>query len=154
MMTGTVPIFLQPTRNHLGIIGPIPLEEFSPESIRAKIEANPLVKDKTAKPRVLTITQSTYDGIVYNVETIKETLGDHVEILHFDEAWLPHAAFHRFYHEMHAIGREPPALARTRWSSPRSPRTSCWPACRRLRRSWCRSRRRASSTATASTRPT
>ena len=103
-MTGTVPIFLQPTRNHLGIIGPIPLEEFSPESIRAKIEANPLVKDKNAKPRVLTITQSTYDGIVYNVETIKETLGDHVEILHFDEAWLPHATFHPFYHEMHAIG--------------------------------------------------
>ena len=28
MMTGTVPIFLQPTRNHLGIIGPIPLAEF------------------------------------------------------------------------------------------------------------------------------
>jgi arginine decarboxylase len=104
VMTGTVPIFLQPTRNHLGIIGPIPLEEFSPESIRRKIEANPLVKDKTAKPRVLTITQSTYDGILYNVETIKKTLGDHVEILHFDEAWLPHATFHPLYHEMHAIG--------------------------------------------------
>ncbi len=108
MMTGTVPIFLQPTRNHLGIIGPIPLEEFSPESIQAKIDANPLVKDKTAKPRVLTLTQSTYDGILYNVETIKQTLGDHVENLHFDEAWLPHAVFHPLYHEMHAIGPNRP----------------------------------------------
>jgi arginine decarboxylase len=108
MMTGTVPIFLQPTRNHLGIIGPIPLEEFSPESIQAKIDANPLVKDKAAKPRVLTLTQSTYDGILYNVETIKQTLGDHVENLHFDEAWLPHAVFHPLYHEMHAIGPNRP----------------------------------------------
>jgi arginine decarboxylase len=108
MMTGTVPIFMQPTRNHLGIIGPIPREEFTPESIRRKIEANPLVKDKSVRPQVMTITQSTYDGIVYNVETIKNTLGDYIENLHFDEAWLPHAGFHPFYHEMHAIGENRP----------------------------------------------
>ena len=108
MMTGTVPIFLQPTRNHLGIIGPIPLAEFSPESIRRKIEANPLVKDKSARPPLMTITQSTYDGIVYNVETIKRTLGGYIENLHFDEAWLPHAAFHPFYREMHAIAEDRP----------------------------------------------
>jgi arginine decarboxylase len=114
MMTGAVPIFLQPTRNHLGIIGPIPLSEFDPASIQRKIEANPLVKDKKAKPRVLTITQSTYDGILYNVETIKQLLGEHVENLHFDEAWLPHAAFHPIYHEMHAIGVGRPRSPRTR----------------------------------------
>jgi arginine decarboxylase len=108
MMTGTVPIFLQPTRNHLGIIGPIPKEEFSPDSIRRKIQANPLVKDKSARPQVMTITQSTYDGILYNVETIKNVLGDYIENLHFDEAWLPHATFHPFYHEMHAIGENRP----------------------------------------------
>ena len=28
-MTGAIPVFLTPTRNHYGIIGPIPLEEFS-----------------------------------------------------------------------------------------------------------------------------
>ena len=104
MMTGTVPIFLQPTRNHLGIIGPIPLEEFQVESIQRKIDANPLVKDKKARPRVMTITQSTYDGVLYNVERIKATLGDYVDTLHFDEAWLPHATFHPYYHEFHAIG--------------------------------------------------
>jgi len=108
MMTGTVPIFLQPTRNHLGIIGPIPVDEFEPASIQRKIDANPLVKDKTAKPRVMTITQSTYDGVLYNVETIKNTLGDFVDTLHFDEAWLPHAVFHSFYHEFHAIGPNRP----------------------------------------------
>ena len=108
IMTGTVPIFLQPTRNNLGIIGPIPRDEFSPDSIRRKIEANPLVKDKSKRPRVMTITQSTYDGIVYNVEMIKASLGNFVENLHFDEAWLPHATFHPFYHEMHAIGPNRP----------------------------------------------
>ncbi len=108
IMTGTVPIFLQPTRNHLGLIGPIPADEFSPEAIQKKINANPLVKDKTAQPRVLTITQSTYDGILYNVETIKQKLGSFIDTLHFDEAWLPHAVFHPFYHEMHAIGPNRP----------------------------------------------
>jgi arginine decarboxylase len=59
-------------------------------------------------PRVLTLTQSTYDGILYNVETIKALLDGKVDTLHFDEAWLPHAAFHDFYRDMHAIGGRSP----------------------------------------------
>ncbi|VVD87083.1 lysine decarboxylase [Pandoraea iniqua] len=112
-MTGAVPVFLTPTRNHLGIIGPIPKSEFDPEVIRAKIEANPfarevLERDPNAKPRILTITQSTYDGVIYNVEMIKEVLGNTIDTLHFDEAWLPHATFHEFYRDMHAIGEGRP----------------------------------------------
>ena len=108
-MTGAIPVFLTPTRNHLGIIGPIPLEEFRPESIQRKIEANPFAREaKHKRPRILTITQSTYDGVMYNVEMIKETLGNAVENLHFDEAWLPHAAFHDYYINMHAIGPNRP----------------------------------------------
>ncbi len=108
VMTGTIPIFLTPTRNHLGIIGPIAKSEFEPKSIQAKIDANPLIKDKSVKPQVLTITQSTYDGVIYNVETIKKVMGDCVDNLHFDEAWLPHASFHPFYHEFHAIAEDRP----------------------------------------------
>jgi arginine decarboxylase len=104
IMCGANPVFLMPTRNHLGIIGPIPLSEFSPEAIQRKIDANPFITDKKAKPRILTITQSTYDGVLYNVEMIKEVLGSRVDNLHFDEAWLPHATFHTFYKDMHAIG--------------------------------------------------
>lgn len=108
-MTGAIPVFLRPTRNHLGIIGPIPLEEFSPESIQRKIEANPFARDVENKnPRILTLTQSTYDGVIYNVEDIKATLGETIDTLHFDEAWLPHAAFHEFYEDMHAIGPNRP----------------------------------------------
>src|SRR5262249_10989606 len=103
-MTGAIPVFLTPTRNHYGIIGPIPLDEFRPESIMRKVRNHPLVKVDVGKPRVLTITQSTYDGVVYNVEQIKGLLDGNVDTLHFDEAWLPHAAFHGFYRNMHAIG--------------------------------------------------
>ncbi len=103
-MTGAIPVFLMPTRNHFGIIGPIPRSEFEPEAIQKKIAANPLIKGKRDKPRILTITQSTYDGIVYNVETLKGMLDGKVDTMHFDEAWLPHAAFHNFYKDMHAIG--------------------------------------------------
>ena len=108
MMTGAVPVFLMPTRNSLGIIGPIPKEEFAWESIQKKIEANPFAKDKSAKPRILTITQSTYDGILYNVEEIKGLLDGKIDTLHFDEAWLPHAAFHDFYGDYDAIGADRP----------------------------------------------
>ena len=108
MMTGAVPVFLTPTRNNFGIIGPIPLSEVEPETIQRKIDANPFIKDKTRKPRVLTITQSTYDGVLYNVETLKHMLDGKIDTLHFDEAWLPHATFHDFYKDMHAIGRDRP----------------------------------------------
>jgi len=41
IMTGAVPVFLMPKRNHYGIIGPIPKSEFLPETIAAKIAAHP-----------------------------------------------------------------------------------------------------------------
>ena len=109
IMTGSIPVFLKPTRNHFGIIGPIPQSEFEPDAIRAKIAANPLLKGvdpETVKPRVLTLTQSTYDGVLYNTETIKSMLDGYIDNLHFDEAWLPHAAFHPFYGTYHSMGKK------------------------------------------------
>ena len=109
IMTGAIPVFLKPTRNHFGIIGPIPQSEFEPAAIEAKIKANPLLKEKassTLKPKVLTLTQSTYDGVLYNTETIKNMLDGYIPNLHFDEAWLPHAAFHPFYGTYHAMGKK------------------------------------------------
>ena len=74
-----------------------------------KVEANPFARNAKNKiPRILTITQSTYDGVIYNVETIKQMLDGEIETLHFDEAWLPHASFHDFYKDMHAIGKDRP----------------------------------------------
>jgi arginine/lysine/ornithine decarboxylase len=108
IMCGAIPVFMTPTRNHYGIIGPIPRSEFTREAIERKIAANPLlagVDPKTVKPRIMTLTQSTYDGVVYNTETIKGLLDGWIDTLHFDEAWLPHAAFHDFYSVYHAMGK-------------------------------------------------
>ncbi|KHK57556.1 lysine decarboxylase [Ralstonia sp. A12] len=105
MMTGAIPVFLMPTRNHFGIIGPIPKSEFEPETIAKKIADHPFASQaKNKKPRILTITQGTYDGVLYNAEMIKNMLSTEIDTLHFDEAWLPHASFHPFYEDMHAIG--------------------------------------------------
>lgn len=109
IMTGAIPVFMKPTRNHFGIIGPIPQSEFTPEAIKAKIRANPLlagVDPEQVKPRIMTLTQSTYDGVLYNTETIKGMLDGYVDALHFDEAWLPHACFHPFYGAFHAMGKK------------------------------------------------
>ncbi|MFZ2649259.1 MAG: arginine/lysine/ornithine decarboxylase [Burkholderiaceae bacterium] len=108
IMTGAVPVFLRPTRNHYGIIGPIAQDEFSPLAIRRKIAANPLLAGvdlKAVKPSILTLTQSTYDGVLYNTGTIKASLDGYIDTLHFDEAWVPHAAFHPFYKGYHALAK-------------------------------------------------
>jgi len=114
IMTGAIPVFLMPTRNHYGIIGPIPKSEFTAEALEKKIAENPFARNAVnKKPRILTITQSTYDGILYNVEEIKKVLGNRIDTLHFDEAWLPHAAFHEFYENMHAIADDRPRSEET-----------------------------------------
>ena len=63
IMTGAIPLYLCPERNELGIIGPIPLGEFSPESIRAKIDASPLTRGRPPKVKLAVVTNSTYDGL-------------------------------------------------------------------------------------------
>ena len=108
IMTGATPIYLVPSRNGLGIIGPISREQFTPESIRQKVAASPLAKETNGKVRLLVITNSTYDGLCYNVDAIKQLLGDTVDVLHFDEAWYAYANFHEFYDGYHGISSAHP----------------------------------------------
>lgn len=104
IMTGAIPLYLCPERNELGIIGPIPLGEFSRESIEAKIQANPLTRGRAPRIRLAVVTNSTYDGLCYHAGQIKQALGASVEILHFDEAWFAYAAFHDFFSGRYAMG--------------------------------------------------
>ncbi|MGA4531940.1 Orn/Lys/Arg decarboxylase N-terminal domain-containing protein [Ectopseudomonas chengduensis] len=106
IMTGAIPLYLCPERNELGIIGPIPLSEFSKESIQAKIDASPLAKGRAPKVKLAVVTNSTYDGLCYNAEMVKQALGDSVEVLHFDEAWYAYAAFHEFYAGRYGMGTQ------------------------------------------------
>src|SRR5690606_25084291 len=47
-MTHSLAVFMVPTRNRYGIIGPIPPGEMTPAAIRAKITACPFVEDSRA----------------------------------------------------------------------------------------------------------
>ena len=109
IMTGATPIYLVPSRNGLGIIGPISRDQFTPESIKKKIAASPCAKETSGKVRLMVMTNSTYDGLCYNVDAIKQTVGDAVEVLHFDEAWYAYGNFHEFYDGYHAISSTRPA---------------------------------------------
>ena len=112
VMTGATPIYLIPSRNGLGIIGPISRDQFTAESIQRKIAASPFASESSGKVRLMVMTNSTYDGLCYNVDAIKQTLGDNVEVLHFDEAWYAYANFHDFYDGYHAISSGHPARSK------------------------------------------
>ena len=91
MMSDVTPIYFRPTRNAYGILGGIPQSEFSRETIAAKVAATP---DAQA-PRYAVITNSTYDGLLYNTGFIKESLD--TPYIHFDSAWVPYTNFSPIY---------------------------------------------------------
>lgn len=98
ILTGATPVYLVPTRNRYGIIGPIPAAEFGAESLRRKMKESALVEgDGPARARLAVVTNSTYDGICYHVPEIMVRTAGTVETLHFDEAWFAYAAFHELY---------------------------------------------------------
>lgn len=104
IMSDAIPIYFKPTRNAYGIIGTIPLQEFSQSSIKEKIMACPLISDKSIQPEIAIITNSTYDGLIYNVNRIKDELAkSKINNLHFDEAWYSYAHFHPIYNGKHAM---------------------------------------------------
>lgn len=102
-LTHGVPVYLTTTRNHLGIIGPVPPSELTREAVAAKLAESPLVADASVRPAIAMITNSTYDGLLYHVPTVEQTLGEHIDRLHFDEAWYGYAAFHPIYAERFAM---------------------------------------------------
>lgn len=99
VITDAFPIYMIPRRNKRGIIGPVRLSEFSPETIKAKVRDSKLIPEKLKgnAPKMSTLTNSTYDGVCYNVINIKKELERSVENLHFDEAWYAYARFHHIY---------------------------------------------------------
>jgi arginine decarboxylase len=102
-MTGVLPTYLIPSRNYLGIIGPIYPERLTPEAIKASIRANPLIGNQDAKPQHAIITNSTYDGLCYNARRVVELLGQSIDRIHFDEAWFGYARFNPIYKDRYGM---------------------------------------------------
>ena len=107
-MIGAIPIYFVPTRNRHGIIGPVPAEQFTEASIRAKLKASPLVEGDGPERLAMTVlTNSTYDGLCYDAPFVEKALTGITQNLHFDEAWYGYARFHEVYagrYGMHGEG--------------------------------------------------
>ncbi|HKE44074.1 MAG TPA: Orn/Lys/Arg decarboxylase N-terminal domain-containing protein [Steroidobacteraceae bacterium] len=107
-ITGGIPVFLSPTRNRYGIIGPIPPQRLEPEAINKVIADNPLAKAAGAKRPVYSVlTNCTYDGMCYNAAEVQTRLARSVDRIQFDEAWYGYARFNPMYHDRFAMRGEP-----------------------------------------------
>ena len=108
--TGARPLYMIPRRSRRGLIGPVPLSEFTESVIKERIEISASAqrnRGETAEKRgvpekrdviaMMALTNSTYDGLCYNVRTILDALPQWVQRVHFDEAWFAYAAFHPIY---------------------------------------------------------
>ncbi|WP_263263437.1 Orn/Lys/Arg decarboxylase N-terminal domain-containing protein [Pseudomonas sp. RIT-PI-S] len=109
-LSGAIPTYLLPLRNRYGIIGPIPPAALTAEAVRASIAANPLVTEAIdPAPVHAIITNSTYDGLCYQVRRVEQLLGQSVDRLHFDEAWYGYARFNPLYRDRFAMHGDPAA---------------------------------------------
>ncbi|ENJ5949258.1 lysine decarboxylase [Salmonella enterica] len=91
MMSDVTPIYFRPTRNAYGILGGIPRSEFDKATIAARVKETP----DASWPVHAVITNSTYDGLLYNTDYIKKNLD--VKSIHFDSAWVPYTNFSPIY---------------------------------------------------------
>jgi arginine decarboxylase len=108
MLTGARPVYLVPTRNRYGIIGPISPKEMQPETIQAKAKAGSLTKSVSKKkPVYAVVTNSTYDGLCYNSARVESILGKSSDRVHMDEAWYGYARFNPMYENFFAMRGDP-----------------------------------------------
>ncbi len=97
-ITGARPVYVTPTRNGYGMIGLVPLKRFSKEAIQELIEKSPFTAGAASKePTYAVVTNSTYDGLCYDVNKVVTELAQSVPRVHFDEAWYAYAKFHPIY---------------------------------------------------------
>ena len=106
-MSGAIPIYLRPRRNARSVIGPVPASELEPAMVQRKIAESPLVKGgkKGRKPVLAVLTNSTYDGLCYDVEHTTRLLSRSVDRIHYDEAWYAYARFHPLYEGRYGMHR-------------------------------------------------
>lgn len=108
IQSGAIPVFLRPTRNRYGIIGPIPPTELQPQSIRDKLDAHPLRDQfREPEPAYAVVTNCTYDGLCYDAAGAQALLAQSVDRIHFDEAWFAYARFNPMYTNRFAMRGDP-----------------------------------------------
>src|SRR5262249_25270980 len=110
MLTGARPVYLVPTRNRYGIIGPIDPSQMDPKSIQAKAKAGKLTRAVAKqRPVYAVVTNSTYDGLCYNSARVEALLAKSSDRVHMDEAWYGYARFNPMYENHFAMRGDPAA---------------------------------------------
>lgn len=104
-MSGAMPIYMVPKRNSRGVIGPVPSSQMTKQAIQQKIDESPIVVDKNTLPVLAALTNSTYDGLCYNVEATTRLLSESVPRIHYDEAWYAYARFNDLYSGRYGMHR-------------------------------------------------
>ncbi|HIF5801654.1 TPA: Orn/Lys/Arg decarboxylase N-terminal domain-containing protein [Vibrio parahaemolyticus] len=104
-MSGAMPIYMVPKRNARGVIGPVPSNQMTQDAIKQKMDESPIVTDKETLPVLAALTNSTYDGLCYNVETTTRLLSESVPRIHYDEAWYAYARFNELYEGRYGMHR-------------------------------------------------
>ncbi|GEM74540.1 arginine decarboxylase [Vibrio sagamiensis] len=108
MLTGARPIYMVPTRNRYGIIGPIYPEQMEKLALQRRAAEGPLTEAfSQQKPVYAVVTNCTYDGLCYNAKRAQELLGESSNRIHFDEAWYGYARFNPIYKDHFAMRDEP-----------------------------------------------
>ena len=106
IISGAVPVYLQPTRNRYGIIGPVPRSAMKSEAIKRLISSLPVPHHGDEKAYAV-VTNCTYDGICINAEKAERELGRSADRVHFDEAWYAYARFNDMYRNRYAMRGDP-----------------------------------------------
>ena len=132
IMTGAMPVFLKPTRNHFGIIGPIPQSEFEPEAIQAQDRA------PTRCSRGVDAEQGQAAHPDAHAEHLRRRALQHRDHQGHARRLRRHAALRRGLAAARGLppvlrrlprdGQVPRAAEGVAGLSRRSRRTSCWPA--------------------------
>lgn len=104
-LSGAIPVYLMPRRNARGLIGPVPRSEMSRHTIEQKLADSVLVADRSRRPVMAALTNSTYDGLCYDVRATTAALSETVERIHYDEAWFAYARFNPLYEGRYGMHR-------------------------------------------------
>ena len=107
IITGAVPVYMLPSRNAYGIIGPVHRSEMTPESIASKLRAAAGKFDVSKGAAYAVLTNCTYDGLCYNGIKTEAELSKSVDVVHFDEAWYAYARFNKMYDNYYAMRGDP-----------------------------------------------
>ena len=107
ILSGAVPVYMLPTRNRYGIIGPILRSEMTAAAIKTKVAKVKLPHSDEAMAPYSVVTNCTYDGLCYNSAKVEAELDHSADRIHLDEAWYGYARFNPMYEDHFAMRGDP-----------------------------------------------